>query len=51
VGPFSYDHIFSRGLGTGGTEAGVAREVEDASDHRPVWVVLAAPHLRAPAGR
>lgn len=37
---FSLDHIFSRGLEHAGA-AGVARDVEDASDHRPVWAVLA----------
>jgi endonuclease/exonuclease/phosphatase family metal-dependent hydrolase len=36
---FSYDHIFTRGLGKAlGT--GVAHEVSNASDHRPVWAVL-----------
>src|SRR5262245_25617972 len=34
---FSYDHIFVRGLRLQGTQAGVAHEVKDASDHRPVW--------------
>jgi endonuclease/exonuclease/phosphatase (EEP) superfamily protein YafD len=42
AGPFSFDHIFYRGLGEG-AEAGVAGDVKDASDHRPVWAVLAAP--------
>jgi endonuclease/exonuclease/phosphatase family metal-dependent hydrolase len=37
---FSFDHIFVRGLPVAGTEAGVAREVKDASDHRPVWAEL-----------
>ncbi|HJS57349.1 MAG TPA: endonuclease/exonuclease/phosphatase family protein [Vicinamibacteria bacterium] len=41
IGLFSFDHIFIRGLGNGaGITAGVAREVRDASDHRPVWAVL-----------
>lgn len=40
VGPFSYDHIFSRGFLEAARGAGVARGVRDASDHRPVWVVL-----------
>ena len=41
IGIFSFDHIFTRGLGSGaGSAAGVAREVRDASDHRPVWAVL-----------
>jgi endonuclease/exonuclease/phosphatase (EEP) superfamily protein YafD len=39
---FSFDHVFARGLTPGAaTAAGVAREVRDASDHRPVWAVLA----------
>jgi endonuclease/exonuclease/phosphatase family metal-dependent hydrolase len=36
---FSFDHVFLRGL-SGQVEAGVAREVNDASDHRPVWTTL-----------
>jgi endonuclease/exonuclease/phosphatase family metal-dependent hydrolase len=40
VGPFSFDHVFLRGL-SGQVEAGVAKEVNDASDHRPVWTTLA----------
>lgn len=36
---FSFDHVFLRGLPAGVT-AGVAREVTDASDHRPVWAAL-----------
>jgi endonuclease/exonuclease/phosphatase (EEP) superfamily protein YafD len=40
VGLFSYDHVFSRGLPKGGASAGVARDVTDASDHRPVWALL-----------
>jgi endonuclease/exonuclease/phosphatase family metal-dependent hydrolase len=36
---FSFDHVFARGFGPG-AEAGVARELSDASDHRPVWVTL-----------
>jgi endonuclease/exonuclease/phosphatase (EEP) superfamily protein YafD len=43
---FSFDHIFTRGLGSEG-RAGVARELKDASDHRPVWAVLPPP---APGG-
>src|SRR5262245_5253977 len=39
---FSYDHIFVRGLATTSAEAGVAREITDASDHRPVWAEIAA---------
>ena len=41
VGPtahrFSFDHVFVRGPAFGAASAGVAREVKDASDHRPVW--------------
>ena len=44
VGPttrrFSFDHVFVRGLSLEEARAGVAREVKDASDHRPVWVDL-----------
>jgi endonuclease/exonuclease/phosphatase family metal-dependent hydrolase len=47
VGPtvdrYSVDHVFARGLCAGPAfRAGVARDVTDASDHRPVWAVLAA---------
>lgn len=51
VGPtahrFSFDHVFVKGLTFGEAAAGVAREVKDASDHRPVWVELRA--LMSPA--
>lgn len=44
VGPttrsFSFDHVFVRGLAFDVASAGVAREVRDASDHRPVWAEL-----------
>lgn len=44
VGPttrrLSFDHVFVRGLPSQETRAGVAREVKDASDHRPVWAEL-----------
>jgi endonuclease/exonuclease/phosphatase family metal-dependent hydrolase len=40
VGLFSFDHIFSRGLSSGASQAGIAKEVRDVSDHRPVWAVL-----------
>jgi len=37
----SYDHVFVRGLRLApGTRAAVARELTDASDHRPVWAEL-----------
>jgi endonuclease/exonuclease/phosphatase family metal-dependent hydrolase len=40
-GRFSFDHIFVRGLAPRAeAAAGVARDVRDASDHRPVWTVL-----------
>ena len=47
VGPtvdrYSVDHVFARGLCAGpASPAGVARDVADASDHRPVWAVLGA---------
>jgi endonuclease/exonuclease/phosphatase family metal-dependent hydrolase len=49
VGPtthgFSFDHVFARGLPFEEAAAGVAREVKDASDHRPVWAEL---RLRVP---
>jgi endonuclease/exonuclease/phosphatase (EEP) superfamily protein YafD len=36
------DHVFARGLCAlaEGPRAGVARDVKDASDHRPVWAIL-----------
>jgi endonuclease/exonuclease/phosphatase family metal-dependent hydrolase len=37
---FSYDHVFVRGLGTTAGTAGVVREADDASDHRPVWALI-----------
>jgi endonuclease/exonuclease/phosphatase family metal-dependent hydrolase len=37
---FSFDHVFVRGLPFKAAEAGVARDVKDASDHRPVWADL-----------
>jgi endonuclease/exonuclease/phosphatase family metal-dependent hydrolase len=46
----SFDHVFARGLcrPPESLRAGVAREVKDASDHRPVWAVLGRP-AAAPA--
>jgi endonuclease/exonuclease/phosphatase family metal-dependent hydrolase len=38
---FSFDHVLVRGLRLAGSAAGVARDVKDASDHRPVWAELA----------
>lgn len=49
VGPtvhgYSVDHVFARGLCAGAPRAhsGVARDVKDASDHRPVWALLPRP--------
>jgi endonuclease/exonuclease/phosphatase family metal-dependent hydrolase len=44
VGPttrgFSFDHVFAKGFAWSKKDAGVARDVKDASDHRPVWVEL-----------
>lgn len=41
VGPFSFDHVFVRGLRLQDpASTGVARGGPSASDHRPVWVVL-----------
>ncbi len=37
---FSFDHVFVRGLPLAAARAGVARQVKDASDHRPVWADL-----------
>jgi endonuclease/exonuclease/phosphatase family metal-dependent hydrolase len=41
----SFDHVFARGLCESAERwrAGVARDVKDASDHRPVWAVRADP--------
>jgi endonuclease/exonuclease/phosphatase (EEP) superfamily protein YafD len=41
---FSIDHVFVRGLPGMTAWSGVAREVRDASDHRPVWAMLAFSH-------
>lgn len=56
VGPtvhgFSVDHVFARGLcAPSGLRAGVARDVKDASDHRPVWAVLGGPPSPATPAR
>lgn len=41
VGWYSFDHVFTRSLRLRDqASAGVAREVDDASDHRPVWAVV-----------
>jgi endonuclease/exonuclease/phosphatase family metal-dependent hydrolase len=39
VGFFSFDHVFLKGF-SGQVTAGVVREVNNASDHRPVWATL-----------
>jgi endonuclease/exonuclease/phosphatase family metal-dependent hydrolase len=44
AGPFSFDHIFLRGLPPAvKTSAGVARAGPKASDHWPVWTVVMGP--------
>jgi endonuclease/exonuclease/phosphatase (EEP) superfamily protein YafD len=45
VGPtvswFSWDHIFTRGLSRAAPiSTGVVRDIQDASDHHPVWTVV-----------
>jgi endonuclease/exonuclease/phosphatase family metal-dependent hydrolase len=41
---FSWDHIFTRGLpGVRPASAGVIADNKQASDHHPVWAVVAAP--------
>jgi endonuclease/exonuclease/phosphatase family metal-dependent hydrolase len=46
VGPttrgLSFDHLFVKGLRIVESRSGVAREVTDASDHRPVWAEIVA---------
>jgi endonuclease/exonuclease/phosphatase family metal-dependent hydrolase len=37
---FSIDHVFVRGLPDATGRSGVAQDVRDASDHRPVWAVI-----------
>lgn len=43
VGLFAWDHVFARGLDLqpAGARSGVVRDNRQASDHRPVWAVLA----------
>ena len=44
AGPFSFDHVYLRGFPSSAkTSAGVARAGPKASDHWPVWTVVAAP--------
>jgi endonuclease/exonuclease/phosphatase family metal-dependent hydrolase len=38
---FAWDHVFTRGLDVVGKSAGVVRDNQGASDHLPVWAVLA----------
>jgi endonuclease/exonuclease/phosphatase family metal-dependent hydrolase len=40
---FSVDHVFLRGLPAATVRAGVARDVRDSSDHRPVWTEIGWP--------
>jgi endonuclease/exonuclease/phosphatase family metal-dependent hydrolase len=39
VGPFSFDHVYVRGLAAP-SRAGADRTCRDASDHSPVWALL-----------
>jgi endonuclease/exonuclease/phosphatase family metal-dependent hydrolase len=49
LGPFDVDHVLARGLCPAGESAAAAADDEtDASDHDPVWAVL-APCPRSPA--
>jgi endonuclease/exonuclease/phosphatase family metal-dependent hydrolase len=50
AGPFDFDHVLARGLCPAGSGAAAAAEdVTNASDHDPVWTVL-APCVAAPVG-
>jgi endonuclease/exonuclease/phosphatase family metal-dependent hydrolase len=40
VGPFAWDHVFTRGLPEAAARSGVVRDNYRASDHRPVWAEL-----------
>lgn len=52
AGPFDFDHILARGLCPRGPGAsGAADDTTDASDHDPVWAVLAACPASAIASR
>jgi endonuclease/exonuclease/phosphatase family metal-dependent hydrolase len=52
AGPFSFDHIFTRGLRLEGAQsAGVARSGPRASDHWPVWAVFVDDRPPARTGR
>jgi endonuclease/exonuclease/phosphatase (EEP) superfamily protein YafD len=49
---FSWDHIFTRGLAPARTaSAGVIADVQGASDHHPVWAVVASPSATSVAAR
>jgi endonuclease/exonuclease/phosphatase family metal-dependent hydrolase len=49
AGPFDFDHVLARGLCPAGSgAAGVAKDETNASDHKPVWAML-APCAAAPA--
>jgi len=42
AGPFEFDHVMARGLCAAGPQpSGVAPDSNHASDHKPVWAVLA----------
>jgi endonuclease/exonuclease/phosphatase family metal-dependent hydrolase len=43
VGPFAWDHVFTRGLMPEDARSGVVRDNQRASDHRPVWAEIASP--------
>ena len=48
---FSVDHVFARGLcPPAPLRGGVASDVKDASDHRPVWAILGSPTGAGPGG-
>jgi endonuclease/exonuclease/phosphatase family metal-dependent hydrolase len=56
VGPtvswFSWDHIFTRGLhSVRPASVGVVHDNEGASDHHPIWAVLAPPRLATATAR
>jgi len=43
AGPFSFDHVFLRGLSASRTSVGVAKAGPRASDHWPVWALVPRP--------
>jgi endonuclease/exonuclease/phosphatase family metal-dependent hydrolase len=47
VGPFTFDHIFTRGLHLAGSgSAGVAKKGPRASDHWPIWALFVLEPVR-----